>query len=352
MSTSDVTKDGITGARPDRDALTGATRPGRRRRRRGEQLMVPDAEFGSYYGKPVLNQVPWAESDIAGYLFLGGLAGASSGLAAGAHVTGRPALATAMKLTALAAISGSVVALVHDLGRPARFVNMLRVFKPTSPMSVGSWLLAGYGPLAGAAAISDLTGLLPRAGTAATLAAALGGAAVAAYTAPLICDTAVPAWHDGYREMPFVFVGSAAAAAGGAGMLAAPMAQALSARRAAVAGAVLETLALYRMRARMGLAAQTYDRGRAGRLMKAATTLTVAGATGAVLLGGRSRLAAALSGAALLAGSACTRFGVFCAGTASAADPKYTVVPQRARLRARAGDLADREEPADTVRGN
>ena len=103
----------------------------------------------------------------------------------------------------------SLAALVHDLGRPARFINMMRVFKVTSPMSVGTWLLSGYVPAAGVAAATALTGRLPRLGAAATAGAALLGPAVAAYTAALISDTAVPAWHDGYPEMPFVFTGSA-----------------------------------------------------------------------------------------------------------------------------------------------
>jgi hypothetical protein len=355
VTTSEVTRQGVRGERPGRDAVTGGRRaPGRRKGRgRGERLMVPDADFRSYYGRPVLNQVVWADYDIAGYLFLGGLAGASSVLAAGAEFTGRPGLAGPLKAGALVAIGGSVAALVHDLGRPERFLNMLRVVKPTSPMSVGSWLLAGYGPLAGAAAAAHLAGrlrgpgraaALGRAlrgpGRAATVGAALLGPAVATYTAPLLCDTAVPAWHEGYREMPFVFVGSAAAAAGGLGMAAAPVAQAGPARAAAVLGAGLELAAAARMRRRMGMVGETYRTGRAGRLMRAATALTTAGALTGALLGRRSRAAAAAAGAALLAGSACTRFGVFHAGTASAADPKYTVAPQRARIDAADADRA------------
>ena len=135
-------------------------------------------------------------------------------LAAGAQQSGYGELARVSKVAALGAISLSAVALVHDLGRPGRFVNMLRVFKPTSPMSVGSWLLAAYGPVAGAAAVSEVTGILPKAGRAATLGAAVLGPGIATYTAALICDTAVPAWHEGYREMPYVFAGSAASAAG------------------------------------------------------------------------------------------------------------------------------------------
>ena len=114
-----------------------------RGKRRAEQLTVPPARFTSYYGKPILNQPVWQSPDIPGYLFLGGLAGGSSLLAAGAHLTGRPVLGKTAKAGAFAGGTLSVAALVHDLGRPARFLNMLRVFKVTSPMSVGSWLLAG-----------------------------------------------------------------------------------------------------------------------------------------------------------------------------------------------------------------
>ncbi|RCV50841.1 NrfD/PsrC family molybdoenzyme membrane anchor subunit [Marinitenerispora sediminis] len=333
MSTSDVTRQGVRGARPARDALTGSARARPDAPRRDGR--APEGGFRSYYGRPVLNRIPWAARDIAGYLFLGGLAGSSSVLAAGAELSGRPALARTMKATALGAITGSVAALVNDLGRPARFVNMLRVCKPTSPMSVGSWLLAGYGPLAGAAAATELTGRFRRPGTAATVGAALLGPAVAAYTAPLICDTAVPAWHEGYREMPFVFTGSGAAAAAGVGLLGSPPAENGPARRAAVFGAALETAALARMRRRTAAVADTHRGGRAGVLLRAAEALTATGALGAAVLG-RHRWAARVSGAALVAGSACTRFGIFYAGIASAEDPRYTVVPQRERVRERA----------------
>ncbi|MGH3241354.1 MAG: NrfD/PsrC family molybdoenzyme membrane anchor subunit, partial [Spirillospora sp.] len=187
----------------------------KRGKHRAEKAMVPDAEFTSYYGKPILNPPVWQASDVAAYFFLGGLAGAGSTLAAGAQLTGRPAAARALKVSSLAAIIGSTAALVHDLGRPARFANMLRVVKPTSPMSMGSWLLAAYGPVVGAAAVLDVTGLFPRLGRAATAGAAALGPAVVTYTAVLAADTAVPAWHEAHRELPFVFAGSAAAAASG-----------------------------------------------------------------------------------------------------------------------------------------
>ncbi|MAU83478.1 NrfD/PsrC family molybdoenzyme membrane anchor subunit [Gordonia sp. NPDC062954] len=323
-------------APPEREAVTSERPDGgersaqrKRRRKRGEELMVPDADFQSYYGKPILNGPTWSATDIAGYLFLGGLAGGSSVLAAGAHLTGRPELARSLKIGALGAISGSLVALIHDLGRPERFVNMLRVVKPSSPMSMGSWLLSVYGPAAGVAAVTDLTGWFPRIGTAATTAAAATGPAVAAYTAVLISDTAVPAWHAGHRQMPYLFVGSASMAAGGLGMLAAPVQQAGPARRAVLAGAVVELGMEEIMRRQMGLPGETLHAGRAGRLTRAAQGLGVLAAGLAATAGRRSRAASMLAGAAGLAGSACMRFGIFAAGAQSAHDPKYVVIPQK-----------------------
>ncbi|MFC6080335.1 NrfD/PsrC family molybdoenzyme membrane anchor subunit [Sphaerisporangium aureirubrum] len=299
---------------------------------------VPDAGrattprgFASYYGRPVLKPPAWKPLHIGGYLYLGGLAGASSVFAAGGQVTSRPGLARAGKVAALAGITLSMVALVEDLGRPGRFLNMLRVFKLTSPMSVGSWLLAGYGPLVGLSAFADLTGRLPLLGKAACYGSAVLGPAVTTYTAVLISDTAVPAWHEGHREMPFLFAGSATATAAGAALIAAPAAESAPARRAALFGTALELAAGRLMRHRMGMIAEPYHQGRAGALTLAGEVLAAAGAVGAVL-STRSRRATVLSGAALMAAAACTRFGVFAAGTASAADPKYTVVPQRALI--------------------
>ena len=348
MSESDVTRGGLEGARPGREAVTGAHAGRRRRRRRdrrGEQPVVPEAHFSSYYGRPVLKAPPWRALDIAGYLFLGGLAGASSLLAAGGQVTGRPGLARVAKLGAAGAITVSLGALVHDLGRPARFVNMLRVVKPTSPMNIGSWLLAGYAPLTVAAAAADVTGRLRVMGAGATAVAAVLGPAVATYTAVLLSDTAVPSWHEGYRELPFVFAGSGAAAAAGLALACAPPAQTEPARRMAVLGAVTE-LGAFRLMKRMGLVAEPFEQGRPHRLLRGAELLTTAGAAlaacadavGRAGVGRRlGRVPAAVAGAALLTGSAALRFGVFHAGVASAQDPAYTVVPQRERLRARSG---------------
>lgn len=308
----------------------------------GDRSMVPEAAFTSYYGQPIVKPSPW-ENDIPAYLFSGGLAAGSSLLAAGADLTGRPALRRSGRLGALVALVFSMLALVHDLGKPSRFVNMLRTAKLTSPMSVGTWILSLYAPFAGAAAAAEVVDLLPAGarrgplklvstlGRPAGVIAGLTAPPVAAYTAVLLSDTATPSWHAAFKELPFVFVASAAAASGGLGMLTAPTDQAGPARRFAVGGAVVELLMEQRMERSMGITAEPLHEGKAGRLMKASKALTIGGAVGS-LLAGRSRTLAVLSGAALMAGSACTRFGVFEAGQESAKDPKYTVVPQRERI--------------------
>ena len=309
--------------------------------------MVPAAEFGSYYGRPVVKETVWGP-DIPTYLFLGGLAGASSALAAGAQLSGHPELARTAKAGAAGAISASMAALVHDLGRPTRFVNMLRVLKVTSPMSVGTWILSGYTPMALASAACAVTGKLPRVGLAATLAAATLGPAVAAYTSVLLGDTAAPAWHEAHRELPYLFVGSAATAAGGLGLLAVTPGRAGPAARLAVLGAATELTAEWRLDRRLGPVAEPYRTGKSGALMRAGQILA-AGGTAAALLGRRHRPISALAGAALLAGSAVTRFGVFEAGRASARDPKYTVVPQRDRLTQRAAAEVSGESQASPL---
>jgi formate-dependent nitrite reductase membrane component NrfD len=347
-----------SGAPGSGDAAAERTRRKRGRGRRAEELMVPEATFTSYYGRPVVKASPW-EADIPTYLFLGGLAAGSSLLGAGADLSNRPVLRRSTRLGALAAISLSMVALVRDLGRPARFVNMLRVFKPTSPMSVGTWILTAYGPAAGLAGAAEVARLLPlrlgwvgrlldSAARPAGLAAAAVGPAVASYTGVLLGDTATPAWHDAHRELPFLFVASASAASGGFGMLTAPVSEAGPARRMAIAGAVAELAIERQMERSMGLSAETLHSGTPGKLMKASTALTAAGALGTALLGRRSRIAAALSGLSLMAGSACTRFGIFEAGQHSAKDPKYTIVPQRERAnrKAAAGGGAVSGKPA------
>jgi formate-dependent nitrite reductase membrane component NrfD len=319
-----------------------ATRPGggRRRRRGGDpNAVVPPAEFTSYYGRPVVKASPWT-ADIPAYFFCGGLAAGSSALAAGASVTGRPALRRITRLSALGALTGSTYALIHDLGRPERFYMMLRVAKLTSPMSVGTWILSAYAPAAGIAAAGEFAHVLPlpaalrrllaaAAGPSGWVAAALAPG-LATYTGVLLADTASPAWKEAGGTITSVFGSGALATGGGVGLFA-PLAESGPARRLAVGAAAVELVAVHWMKKAAGLSAETYTSGRAGTLGRAAQLLLAGGGALAAATR-RSRWGSAVAGATLIAGGACERFSVFEAGQASARDPKYTVVPQRERL--------------------
>jgi hypothetical protein len=295
-----------------------------------EPELVPELEPTSYYGRPVIKAPVWKWA-VPAYFFAGGLAGASSVLAAGADVTGNRVLARRARWTALGAISAGAALLIEDLGRPERFLNMLRVAKPTSPMSVGSWLLTLYGPAAGVAAVGEILGLPRPVRRLAASIAALTGPAVGTYTAVLISDTAVPVWHEARRELPFVFGGGAASAAGGAAMVTTPPTHSGPARVFALLGSATELGASRLARRRLGEVGAAYREGRAGALDRLAFGLTCAGAavTG---LGGRRRLTGALAGALLVGGSLAERFAVAAAGVQSAQEPASTIGPQRRRL--------------------
>jgi Polysulphide reductase, NrfD len=305
-----------------------------------ELRIVAAAEFRSYYGRPVLKTPVW-EWMIPSYLFTGGLAAGSAVLAAGADATGRPGLRRVGRLGSLAALTASTALLIGDLGQPARFHHMLRVVKPTSPMSIGTWILTAFSPGSGIAAIDELMPrrfsrtapgrLLHRLARPSGMFSALVAPGLASYTAVLLSHTAVPAWNDARELLPFVFTGSAAASAGGLGIAFAPVDEAAPARWFAICGATTELTASRLMENRLGLTADAYRTGRAHHLRRGAELLTAAGLVGA-LLGRRNRAVAGTAGLALAAGSALQRFGVYAAGVASAKDPKYTVVPQRSRL--------------------
>jgi hypothetical protein len=327
---------------------TGGKR-GRRRSGDGsrEMPMVPEAEFTSYYGRPVVKPAPWGH-EVAAYLFLGGVAGGSGLLAAGAQLTGRTKLRRNTRLSALVAVALGAAALVKDLGRPERFVNMMRTFKLTSPMNLGSWILSSFSVGIGVAAVSEIdrmTGeriplgrlrpVLRVVEAPAGLEAAVLAPPLAVYTAVLLTDTATPTWNAAYKDLPFVFVSSASLAASGLAMITTPVSEAGPARNLAVIGAISDLIAHRVTEHRMDpVAAEPLRHGTPGRMLRWSERLAVAGGLG-TLLGGRHRGVAALSGLTLLTASALTRFGVFEAGKDSARDPRYTIEPQKRRLAAR-----------------
>jgi formate-dependent nitrite reductase membrane component NrfD len=337
------------------ESPNGSRRAGRLRRRARpgggdgarEMPVVPEADFTSYYDRPVVKPAPWGW-DVAAYLFLGGVAGGSAVLGAGGQLTGRPALRRNCRLAALGAVSLGAVALVRDLGHPERFVNMLRVIKVTSPMSLGSWILTAFSAGAGVAAAAEIDrmsgarlplGPLRRVLRAvegpAGLEAAVLGPELAVYTAVLLADTSTPTWNHARDELPFVFVSSASLAAGGLAMITTPVAEAAPARKLAVLGVIGDLVATQVMHRRMDpVAAEPLHEGRPGALLGLSEGLAVAGGV-ATLLGGRRRPVAVAAGLSLLAASALTRFGIFEAGIRSAKDPRYTIEPQKRRLAAR-----------------
>lgn len=305
----------------------------------------------SYYGKPIIKEPPWTW-EIGAYLFTGGLGGASAVLALGARLAGNDRLARAAGLAGAAGDIASLPLLIDDLGRPRRFLKMLRVVKVTSPMNIGSWILSLSGSASTTAAVLDAAGRLPRVQLAAQASAALAGPALATYTGVLLADTAVPVWHEARRDLPLVFGASALASAGAAAAMLTPPADAGPARRLAILGAAGEGLAKHRMERRLGFVGEVYTRGTPRLLSRLARALVGAGALVLGLGGRRSRRAAVGGGALVLAGEACLRFAVFRAGYASARDPRYTVEPQRERIRAR--EAAPREEdppPPGDLRG-
>jgi hypothetical protein len=304
-------------ARPD----IGATRP-------------PTGDGSTPYGRPIVKEPVW-KWEIPLYLYTGGLAGASAGLALLTDASGHHQLARRAWCTALAGSIASPALLISDLGVPRRFLNMLRLLKVTSPMSVGSWILAAFGPATAAATAHALTaGGLGGVGRAAQGASAALGMPLASYTAALLASTSVPAWHEARRDLPFVFVAGAAMSAGAAATTLSPAGVAGPARRLAVGAAAAE-LALtelmeHRLR-RVGLDASIRE-GTPGRLMRIAKVTTAAGAAVVAWRGARSRAAAVAGGALLTAGALTERWGIFEAGRRSAARPQDTAQTQRAAI--------------------
>jgi formate-dependent nitrite reductase membrane component NrfD len=153
----------------------------------------------SYYDQPQLKRPVW-KWYIPAYFVLGGVAGASSTLG----LVFTPLRRRCARLS-LVCVSAGTACLVADLGRPSRLVNMLRVFRPSSPMSMGSWLLSVYGPAAG---LSAVLGSSVGAGV-----AGVAGVPLAGYTGVLVASTAVPAWQDASASMPLLFTASGVAGA-------------------------------------------------------------------------------------------------------------------------------------------
>ena len=291
----------------------------------------------SYYGRPIVKEPVW-KPEIPFYLFTGGVAGGSSALHLLASLAGNERLARSALYVGAAAEIVSPILLVSDLGRPERFLNMLRVFKVTSPMSVGSWILFASSGATNTAAALELLDILKPVKVLAKLVSFASGPPLATYTGALLANTAIPVWSEARDELPWLFGMSAAASAGAAAAICTPTNLAGPARRAAVTGVALELGLMKAMEQRLGFVGEVYKQGEAHNYGRISKVCTAAGAGLIAWRGKQSRAAAAAGGALVLAGELALRFSVFKAGFQSARDPRYTVLPQRERLKRRKGE--------------
>jgi formate-dependent nitrite reductase membrane component NrfD len=302
-----------------------------------ERASRPEEEGPSYHGMPVLREPVW-EWMIPAYFFAGGLAGSCAVLAAAAQAAGgrgTERLVARCRLVAAGGAVASAALLISDLGRPSRFLNMLRVFRPTSPMNMGTWILAPFGALSGLAALPALAPgaprLVRRAADGAGLAAGALGLPLVGYTGVLIANTAVPVWQATRHTLPVLFAFSGAVSAGGLLQLWHPGgAGAEMGRRFGVAAKGAELLLSLALDAEASQSARRVarplHRGASGAILQAARLLVAASLATDLLAGARRR---ALSGALALAGTLALRFGIFSAGRASARDPHATYQMQR-----------------------
>ena len=281
-----------------------------------------------YYGRPVIKEPAWIWS-VPAYFYAGGAAGAAAAFGEVAELVDRDRygeLARRCRIISLAGTSIGSVLLIVDLGRPERFLNMLRVFRPTSALNVGSWVLV----VAGASTTGAL--LFPKSRFLA-FASALAGLPEAGYTAVVLADTAVPIWQSTRRSLPGLFVASSASSAAGLLELARPDPGSRRAVRtfglvARIAEAIA-TKAFERDAKKVERVGLPLERGLSGSLWKAAQIASVGGLV-LSLVKGEGRFKRVLGGTLSIGGGLAARFAIFYAGFASARDPQATFQQQRA----------------------
>jgi hypothetical protein len=282
-----------------------------------------------YYGIPLLKGPAWTW-EIPLYLFVGGASGAAAVVGAVADLAGadRKLVRDARWIAA----AGSVISpalLIADLGRPERFLAMLRVFKPKSPMSVGVWTLLGFSAGASAAAfatvVRDRYGdslpvrVLENAGQAASLAF---GLPFSNYTGVLIGATSIPVWNEHAADLPIHFgVSGWGAAVGLLELLGNDKSRALQAL--GLGAAIFECLEGLRLETKKCAEPNPLKRGGSGLTIRTGGVLS--GPVPAVLRvlsllsrGRRSRDLRRWAARSAVAGSLITRIAWIMAGHASA----------------------------------
>ncbi|RKH42002.1 formate dehydrogenase [Corallococcus sp. AB050B] len=299
----------------------------------------PDsAEAPSYYGLPVLKEPLWIWT-VPAYFYVGGAAGAASVLGVALEGFGGRKLERLAERCHAVAVAGDIVSaglLIHDLGRPSRFLNMLRVFRPTSPMSMGSWVLAGSGAVNTAAfVLRRRPGTLGVMGRAAGWMGAVLGLPLAGYTAVLVSNTAVPLWQQVGRTLPLFFMSSATASAGSLlSLFPHSDAEERVLRRFRIAGKLAEavTREAVELEARQVMeVGKPLRTGASGALWALSRTCSLAGWVMEVLPG-RARWKQVTADVLSTVGAVAMRYAVIQAGKASARNPQATFQGQRQGL--------------------
>jgi hypothetical protein len=178
------------------------------------------AAADSYHGNPVLKPPTWTWQ-VPLCFFVGGIAGISSVIALIGHIVGNLGVTRISSWVGLAGGLISAPLLIADLGRPSRFLNMLRVVKLRSPMSLGAWTLSLFSSAAAIAVICRELDVMGFGNTfsgsvewVAQVVAAVMGLILASYTSVLLCLTAIPVWSENRKVIPAVFLTGALGAAG------------------------------------------------------------------------------------------------------------------------------------------
>jgi formate-dependent nitrite reductase membrane component NrfD len=180
----------------------------------------PPAKAG-YYDIPVIHGPHWKWL-ITGYFYFGGVSGASAAVGGFSRLFGGASgaeLARIATYVSFVSLLPCPVLLILDLGRPGRFLHMLRVFRTSSPMSIGSWGLTTFGLIStvatGLQLLDDRSSRGDRraarrpAGDVLALFGALSGLFVAGYTGVLLAATAVPIWSKRPALLGPLFLSSA-----------------------------------------------------------------------------------------------------------------------------------------------
>ncbi len=288
----------------------------------------------TYYDVPLLQRPVW-EWAIPLYYFVGGVAGGSLAFGAAAQFGGsEESLTTASRCrwTGMIGASVSAVLLIYDLGRPLRFFNMLRVFRPTSPMNMGAWILSGTVPPAFLAEmLARRRGLLGVLGRSSTIVSGLFGLGLATYTGVLVTNSVIPIWSESRQILPILFSASSMASAASVFDLSGGQQQYQPFRWFGIVGSVGELLGSFLLEKRVSVVprvALPLKKGKSGLLWKASVWLT--GSSLAVrLLPIKPQRKRVLSATLACLGSFCMRYGIHEAGTPSAEDPRASFYLQR-----------------------